>query len=234
MDGLALLTKAAAVTTPAAVTEDDDDEVFALSGDSARRDGTDGPRRRANATRKRPAAVVETGPAAARAAAEAAFGLARVRDEVKAPAHARAHVPEWGTQAWRPPAPRAPAWSRPAPGRARAKTVVGQRAVNAKESSVAQYNFALKHFEPFAASRGETVEACIAFVSADGTIKDATLKAFNAFLLAAPARVSAAASRITTPAPARYSPDAFLAGPRASTRTASSGCNARSCCSTKP
>ena len=34
-------------------------------------------------------------------------------------------------------------WSRPAPGRARAKTVVGQRAVNAKESSVAQYNFAL-------------------------------------------------------------------------------------------
>ena len=143
MDGLALLTKAAAVTTPAAVTEDDDDEVFALSGDSARRDGTDGPRRRANATRKRPAAVVETGPAAARAAAEAAFGLARVRDEVKAPAHARAHVPEWGSQAWRPPAPRAPAWSRPAPGRARAKTVVGQRAVNAKESSVAQYNFAL-------------------------------------------------------------------------------------------
>ena len=144
MDGLALLTKAAAVTTPAAVTEDDDDEVFALSGDSARRDGTDGPRRRANATRKRPAAVVETGPAAARAAAEAAFGLARVRDEVKAPAHARAHVPEWGgSQAWRPPAPRAPAWSRPAPGRARAKTVVGQRAVNAKESSVAQYNFVL-------------------------------------------------------------------------------------------
>ena len=62
--------------------------------------------------------------------------------------------------------------------------------VVAKESSVAQYNFALKHFEPFAASRGETVEACIAFVSADGTIKDATLKAFNAFLLAAPARVS--------------------------------------------
>ena len=49
---------------------------------------------------------------------------------------------------------------------------------------------ALKHFEPFAASRGETVEACIAFVSADGTIKDDTLKAFNAFLLAAPARVS--------------------------------------------
>ena len=48
----------------------------------------------------------------------------------------------------------------------------------------------MKHFEPFAASRGETVEACIAFVSADGTIKDATLKAFNAFLLAAPARVS--------------------------------------------
>ena len=291
MDGLALLTKATAVTTPAAVTEDDDDELFVLSGDSARRDGTDGPRRRANvATRKRPAAVVETGPAAARAAAEAAFGLARVRDEVKAPAHARAHVPEWGrTQAWRPPAPRAPAWSRPAPGRARAKTVVGQRAVNAKESSVAQYNFALKHFEPFAASRGlcgiklqaphaidaklslwirlldgvkilrhrcdivpgtaaarwrgssrgsltyslvdlhtgrgETVEACIAFVSADGTIKDDTLKAFNAFLLAAPARVSAAASRITTPAPARYSRDAFLAGPRASTRTASSGCS---------
>ena len=60
MDGLALLTKAAAVTTPAAVTEDDDDEVFALSGDSARRDGTDGPRRRANTTRKRPAEVVET------------------------------------------------------------------------------------------------------------------------------------------------------------------------------
>ena len=125
-------------------------------------------------------------------------------------------------------------WSRPAPGRARAKTVVGQRAVNAKESSVAQYNFALKHFEPFAASRGETVEACIAFVSADGTIKDATLKAFNAFLLAAPARVSAAALRITTPAPARYSPVAFLAGPRASTRTASSGCSGRSCCSTRP
>ena len=48
----------------------------------------------------------------------------------------------------------------------------------------------MKHFEPFAASRGETVEACIAFVSADGTIKDDTLKAFNAFLLAAPARVS--------------------------------------------
>ena len=34
--------------------------------------------------------------------------------------------------------------------------------VNAKESSVAQYNYALKHFEPFATSRGETVEACIA------------------------------------------------------------------------
>ena len=144
MDGLALLTKAAAVTTPAAVTEDDDDELFVLSGDSARRDGTDGPRRRANvATRKRPAAVVETGPAAARAAAEAAFGLARVRDEVKGPAHAAATVPEWSSQAWRPPAPKAPAWSRPAPGRARAKTVVGQRAVNAKESSVAQYNFVL-------------------------------------------------------------------------------------------
>ena len=232
MDGLALLTRAAAVTTPA-VTEDDDDEVFVLSGDAARRDGTDGPRRRAE-KRKRPAAVVETGPAAARAAAEAAFGLARVRDEVKGPAHAAAAVPEWSSQAWRPPAPRAPAWSRPAPGRARAKTVVGQRAVNAKESSVAQYNFALKHFEPFAASRGETVEACIAFVSADGTIKDDTLKAFNAFLLAAPARVSAAALRITTPAPARYSPVAFLAGPRASTRTASSGCSARSCCSTRP
>ena len=42
---------------------------------------------------------------------------------------------------------------------------------------------------PFPASRGETVEACIAFVSADGMIKDDTLKAFNAFLLAAPARV---------------------------------------------
>ena len=70
------------------------------------------------------------------------------------------------------------------------KTYFGTSASYAKESSVAQYNFALKHFEPFAASRGETVEACIAFVSADGTIKDATLKAFNAFLLAAPARVS--------------------------------------------
>jgi hypothetical protein len=66
---------------------------------------------------------------------------------------------------------------------------------NAKESSVAQYNYysALKHFEPFAASRGETVEACIAFVSADGTIKDATLKAFNAFLLGAPAAPEPAA-----------------------------------------
>ncbi len=53
MDGLALLTKAAAVTTPAAVTEDDDDELFVLSGDSARRDGTDGPRRRANTSRHR-------------------------------------------------------------------------------------------------------------------------------------------------------------------------------------
>ena len=62
--------------------------------------------------------------------------------------------------------------------------------VNAKESSVAQYNHALKHFEPFAASRGETVEACMAFVSADGTINDDTLKAFNAFLTS-PARVSA-------------------------------------------
>ena len=57
-------------------------------------------------------------------------------------------------------------------------------------TSEGQYDHALKYFEPFAASRGETVEACMAFVSADGTIKDDTLKAFNAFLLAAPARVS--------------------------------------------
>ena len=62
-------------------------------------------------TLKRPAAVVETGPAAARAAAEAAFGLARVRDEIKAPAHAQAHVPGTRTAAttsWLPPAPPAP------------------------------------------------------------------------------------------------------------------------------
>ena len=91
MDGLALLTKAAAVTTPA-VTEDDDDEVFVLSGDAARRDGTDGPRRRAE-KRKRPAPVVETGPAAARAEEARDVGLGRLEAQGLVLQHERALHP---------------------------------------------------------------------------------------------------------------------------------------------
>ena len=135
MDGLALLTKAAAVTTPAVITEDDDDEC-SPERRCGGRDGTDGPGRRANATRKRPAAVVETGPAAARAAAEAAFGLARGRREVKAPAHARATCPSGELGRGPPARAAAPARAARRPA-ARVRRDRRRRAVNAKESSVA-------------------------------------------------------------------------------------------------